>query len=599
MVVHVILGTMSFIDTFVFDLMYWSKRFAQELWSAILHSEGDRHGLLLSCVFSAGCISLLFYFLGPDGYAREVNLLAAASFWMVAVLVQFRHFYTWLCNWSMLTTTVLIAYIATCTGGINSPALVWLTIMVVPALLLLGRRWALGWMVVCVLIFAVEFVGVRQGWIHGDFVRSDLMIAWAFLDKVLMIISLLIAVNFYERTHQRQMHAVEQSNQALEDAKDVLIQTQSHKDEFIASVGHELRTPMNAILGLNGVLQPELADRPDKLQIAQHIRESTEQLLRLVNDILDFSQLEAGRLSLVEKPVHLQSFLRQCVAPFEVRASHKELHLTWHSDFALPAWVSIDPIRLNQLLANLLDNALKFTHVGGINLEVKLAGTMIRFEVKDSGRGIALERQAHIFNRFEHADVHTLRSYGGTGLGLAICEKLVSLHRGSIGVQSAIDRGSLFWFELPLKPAQTQLQPQPIGTLTGFLRFMLVDDNPVNLLVAKLVLQKNWPTASIHTANSGEQALSLFETKRFDVVLMDMVMPNLDGIETTRRIRAHQRAALTDVLVIGLTASHNPVDRLNCLNAGMNEVLVKPIDERALREAIERLLGLGQVEARG
>lgn len=578
-------------------IKHWLLRFGREWSSAILRSEGGRHGLLLSCTFGAGCISLLFYFLAPVGYAREMNLLATAAFWTAALLVPFRRLYIWVCNLAMLTSALLMTYIASCTGGINSPALVWVTILVVPVLFLLGKRWAQIWVSVCVLIVVVEWVSVRQGWIAGDFVHSPRMIAWAFLDKAMTIISLLITVNFYERTHQRQMQAVEQSNKALEGAQDVLIKTQSHKDEFVASVGHELRTPMNAILGLNGVLQAELFDRPDKLQIAQHIRESTEQLLRLINDILDFSQLEVGRLILQEKPIQIRLFLQDLLEPFQVKASQKSLTLNWQVATELPAWIWMDPIRLKQLLGNLLENAFKFTDRGGVKLQASAVNGMIRLEVRDSGRGIALDQQAYIFNRFDHADVQTLRNYGGTGLGLAICEKLVQLHGGRIGVQSTLGQGALFWFELPLKPAEPETVTLPSTTMTGPLRFLLVDDNAVNLMVAKLVLQKIWPFALVQTAGGGAQALSLLETQSFDVVFMDMVMPGMDGIETTRKIRAHEQRSWAHTPIVGLTASSNPYDRVNCLQAGMNEVLAKPLDERSVCQVVESLLGLNQPKA--
>jgi signal transduction histidine kinase/CheY-like chemotaxis protein len=577
--------------------MYWLRRFGADWAAAVLRSEGGLHGLLLSCTFGAGLISLIFYFLAPVGYAREANLWATIAFWTVTLLVPFRHLYVWLCNLTMLISMLLMTYIASCTGGINSPALVWMTIAVVPLLLLLGRQWAQAWVVVCLLIFVVQWFGVNHGWISGDFVHSPRMIIWAFLDKTLMIISLLITVNFYERIHQHQMQAVEQSNQALEDAQADLIQTQSHKDEFVAAVGHELRTPMNAILGLNEVLQTELADCPEQMQMAQHIRESTEQLLRLVNDILDFSQLEAGRLSLQEKPVQLRLFLKDFLAPYQSRASQKSLSLNWYVVPDVPTWLWLDPMRLKQLLGNLIENALKFTHQGGVGLQVKLTSGMVRFEVQDSGRGIALDRQPHIFNRFEHADVQTLRSYGGAGLGLAVCEKLTQLHGGRIGVQSTLGQGALFWFELPLKAAEAEDTVLPVATANGRLTLLLVDDNTVNLMVAKLVLQKIWPSAVVQTAGGGAEALSLLEKQRFDVVLMDMIMPGMDGIETTRQVRSHAQSHVAHIPVIGLTASNNSHDTLNCLLAGMNEVLIKPLDDRRLKEVVAGILGQRDTEA--
>jgi CheY-like chemotaxis protein len=199
-----------------------------------------------------------------------------------------------------------------------------------------------------------------------------------------------------------------------------------------------------------------------------------------------------------------------------------------------------------------------------------------------------------VFNRFEHADIQTKRAYGGTGLGLAICEHLVALQGGRIGVESTPGQGALFWFELPLKPtaapSDTTGSSSWVGS-SGALRFLLVDDNAVNLMVARLVLNKCWPDASVTSAAGGEEALALLDNQAFDLVLMDMIMPELDGMETTRRLRAHPRSEVAGLPVIGLTANTNARDRERCLHAGMNEVLAKPIDSQTVKEAVGRLIG--------
>ena len=566
----------------------WLNRLAASI-------ESHRHWLLLCCLVGAGGNSLLFYFVYQPGYDHVANLVAAAVFFGLALAVPLHRAYTLLSNMALLTAVSLMSYITACTGGINSPAMVWMTILAVPALLLLGRRWALGWVGVILLVILLQFVAVQQGWISGDVDQSPDTILWALLDKVLVIVSLMLVVNFYDRMHQRQMQEVEKGNADLEATQKALILAQSHKDEFVASVGHELRTPMNAILGLNGVLQTELADQPENVAIAEHIRESTEQLLRLVNDILDFSQLEAGRLKLLEQPLHLEDTLRHVMAPYEPKAREKSLTLQSSIDPWLPAWVMADGQRLRQILGNLLDNAVKFTSQGHVHVRIKPQEGQIRFEIEDTGRGIPPERQQQVFNRFEHADLQTKRAYGGTGLGLAICEQLVVLQGGRIGVQSTPGQGSTFWFELPLKPAAT---PTPSADHAhpmdgASLRFLLVDDNAVNLMVARLVLNKCWPGASVTSAASGEEALALLNSQNFDLVLMDMIMPGLDGMETTRRLRAHARAEVACLPVIGLTANTNSLDRERCLHSGMNEVLAKPIDIQTVKEAVGRLTRLG------
>ncbi len=567
---------------------------AGPIWHRLKAFTGSqRQWLLLCCLLGAVGNALLFYFVPQPGYDHAANLVAVACFVVLALFVPNAALYTLLSNLGLLTAIALVVYITACTGGINSPAMVWMTIMAVAALVLLGRRWAFWWAGAIMLTILIQFIAVTQGWISGEVDQSPQTIVWALLDKVLVILTLMLVVYFYERLHRRQLDEVELSNTDLEAAHRALLQAQSHKDEFMASVGHELRTPMNAILGLNGVLQSELSDQPDNVEIAEHIRLSTEQLLSLVNEILDFSQLEAGRLTLLEKPLELAPFFQRLIQPFAVRAQEKSLTLQLHIDPQLPAWVLADAQRLLQIVSNLLDNAIKFTDQGQIDIRATALQGKIRVEVQDSGRGIPMERQQQVFNRFEHADVQTKLAYGGTGLGLAICERLVSLQRGQIGVQSTQGQGALFWFELPLEavlPPADACVAVPAQPAPQVLRFLLVDDNAVNIMVAQLLLSKCWPHAHVVAAHSGEEALQVLGTASFDVVLMDMIMPGLDGLQTTQFMRTHMRPELAQVIVIGLTANTNALDRERCMAAGMNAVLSKPIDIQQVQDMVEALL---------
>jgi signal transduction histidine kinase len=366
--------------------------------------------LLLSCLVGAGANSLIFVFVHQPDYNHDANWLGVLAFWGLAAVVPFQRHIKLISHLALLTALTLMTYVTLNTGGINSPAMVWMTILAVPALLLLDRRAALLWLGLILCVCGLEYVAVLQGWVSGAVLKEAAIIPWVLTDKINVAISLMLAVNFYDRLHNQQMTALAQSNEALENTQAALLQAQSHKDEFIASVGHELRTPMNAILGLNGVLLSELADEPDNAQIAKHIGESTQQLLGLVNDILDFSQLEAARLALSEKPLLLDESLRHMLKTHEALAAAKQLQLHVHVEEGLPTAVLLDPLRLQQVLDNLLDNAVKFTDHGHITLRVADAHGFIRFEIEDSGRGIPLERQEDVFKRFEHADVQTKRA---------------------------------------------------------------------------------------------------------------------------------------------------------------------------------------------
>jgi CheY-like chemotaxis protein len=354
-------------------------------------------------------------------------------------------------------------------------------------------------------------------------------------------------------------------------------------------------------LGLNSLLRNELSAKAEDAEIVDHIRRSTEQLLRVVNDILDFSQLQAGHLSLREDRFELTETVQSVLDLWAEKAQVKGLDLRLEDHQVLGLWVKGDRQRLIQVLRNLVDNAVKFTASGHVLVRVKSVDRGVLFEVEDTGIGIAVHRQQQVFNRFEHADAQTNRQYGGTGLGLSICERLVTLQGGRIGVSSVPGHGTTFWFELPLSMATAEgtLSAQQLDQLTGrHLRILLVDDNAVNLMVARLMLKKFLPQAEITEANGGAVALDLLREQTFDLVLMDMVMPDVDGLQATRILRKNYPKPVCDVPVLGLTASTNPVDRDQCLDAGMDEVLHKPLDEVQLVAQLSRLAWPSFAQAR-
>ena len=488
-----------------------------------------------------------------------------------------------------LAALFMAVYMVAHTGGINSSAMVWLNVLAMPVLLLRGPRQTLVWLGLMELTTLGIMLATRYGLLGSHPLITPEGVPWALFNHVLALCDLMFAVLVYHSLHVLQMRELDRRNTELQATHQALIQAQAHKDEFVAAVGHELRTPMNAILGFNGVLRRELADRPEQVEVVDHIRRSTEHLLRLVNEILDFSQLQAGKVQLFPSDFDLPQALREVMSRREPAARHKGL--VTHLDIApdVPVRVRLDRQRLLQVLGLLLDNACKFTAHGEVRLNVACTEPRcLRFEVRDTGCGIAPERQAHIFRRFEHADVQTNRTYGGTGLGLTICDKLVSLQGGRIGVHSVPEQGSLFWFELPFEPAQPaepENVPDAQAAQDMALRILVVDDNPVNLKVAQLQLLKIWPAAQVTTAGSGAEALALLASERFDVALVDMIMPVMDGMQLTRQIRAEHPAA-SGMPILALTANTNPVERERCLAAGMSDVLHKPMDADSLLRSV-------------
>jgi len=261
----------------------------------------------------------------------------------------------------------------------------------------------------------------------------------------------------------------------------------------------------------------------------------------------------------------------------------------------LPEWLMTDALRLKEVLCHLIDNAFKFTPSGEVSLQISKDRNDMLFEVTDTGVGIAHELQAFIFNRFEHADQQTHTEFGGAGLGLSICKGLIDLFGGEIGMRSQPGQGSCFWFRIPLQACEAPAPRSPKldsshSPHAHALTLLLVDDNPMNLKVASLICQQLWPQAEVHCVDSGAACLGFLHLHPVDAVLMDLVMPQMNGLEATRAIRTSTDLHMNQVPVIGLTASSHPQDHAECLTAGMNEVVVKPLSRDLLKATVERLV---------
>ncbi len=549
-------------------------------------ASGRRRWFLKLGMLSLVVCSLLFYGVAQPAYDHDIHLLAALVYLLLFVAVQAGASYVPVANLGFFVSIAYVLSVSWTTGGINSTTMVWMTVVTLPSILLLSRVAAVVWAGVAVAVNLLMLALTQTGVLSSLTLMNHEVLAWTLLNKVLVVCMAMGVVFLTDYMHRQQSDELDKHNRSLEHTHLALRQAQAHKDEFIASVGHELRTPMNAILGLNGILRTELAGRAEDVEVVDHIRRSTEQLLQVVNDILDFSQLQAGLLVLNEERFALCETLQEVMDRYADKAAAKSLELTLDARQIQGMWVKGDRQRLVQILRNMLDNALKFTLHGRIQVRVKSVGLGVLFEIEDTGIGIPADRLQQVFDRFEFADLQTNRQFGGTGLGLSISERLVSLQGGRIGVSSVQGQGTTFWFELPLTMTAAQgdgvTDAERTELMNRRIRILLVDDNAVNLMVARLMLQKFFQNAEVTEAQGGVQALALLETQSFDLVLMDMVMPDVDGLEATKTLRSRFPAPARDVPVLGLTASTNPVDRDLCMAAGMNGVLLKPLDEAQL-----------------
>ncbi len=389
---------------------------------------------------------------------------------------------------------------------------------------------------------------------------------------------------------QRELKLLVEESQAANKAKSL----------FLANMSHEIRTPLHGVIGMSDLLLRTELTAPQR-RYAGLVKSSAEVLTTLINDILDFSKIEAGKLELEALDFDLHRLIQDVVELMRQRAEGKGLRIDFEIDPLVPSAMNGDPTRLRQILLNLVNNAIKFTGAGKVAVHVTLDGawsdglTSLKFEVRDSGVGIPADRLDRLFKSFSQVDASTTRRFGGTGLGLAICKQLVELMGGAIGVQSDIGAGSTFWFTVGLKqprsaaPSEAQTAQPAISTGHRGARILLAEDNEVNQIVAAELLRSAGYQCDI--ASNGTEALAAAIEHNYDLILMDCQMPEMDGLEATRRIRQRETPQSgRRVPIIALTANASGVVRERCEEAGMDAYCSKPFEPDDLLRKIESFL---------
>jgi len=536
--------------------------------------------------------ALIFAVLGAP---VSSNLVISASLLLTANSIYLRNGGNVLLSGHIVTAVAFSVYtaLATVNGGHHSAPMLWYVSVPVFAIALCGTRAGFVWTGISVITIIAFYVACENGLAFPDEPTPEgkrFLECAGLLGILLCVLFLTFLFNRVEQDAQRTI-------------QDALVEAQAAdcaKSEFLANMSHEIRTPMTAILGYTDLLYEGNLDEAQTEDVVRTIKRNGDHLLAIINDILDLSKIDAGKLVVDEVVCSPLQLVAEVVELMRVRVESKGLVLLVQFEDHVPETIVTDPTRLRQILINLIGNAIKFTEEGGIRLVVRTCKTQeglsqLRFEVIDTGIGMSSEQIARLFHAFSQADSSTTRRFGGTGLGLAISRRLAEMLGGLISVTSAPGEGSTFFLNIAAKlpkDAECSLPAVPrialedeaaraAGAPLAGCRLLLAEDFVDNQRLISHVLRK--AGAEVALAENGETAIALALAARdsenpFDIILMDMQMPVLDGYEATRRLRqrGYQRP------IIALTAHSMDSDRKKCLDAGCNDFTSKPIDRAKL-----------------
>ena len=396
------------------------------------------------------------------------------------------------------------------------------------------------------------------------------------------------------RSSHRKAQALETKSQELNEVARQAEKASLAKSEFMAVMSHEIRTPLNGVVGMADLLSEEVKTTSAETYLAA-LKRSAESLRAVINDILDYTKIESGRLDLDIQPFDLHQCIDQLCESYTLREPKAKVSFSYAIDPALPRYVLGDIARLRQVMMNLINNALKFTEEGFVKCQIKpLGDDNILMEVHDTGCGIAEADQAQLFSAFSQVDTSMARRHEGTGLGLAICKQLVDAMQGEIGVSSQQGLGSRFWFTVSLpetEPLAIYQSGEHPPAVPSHHHILVVEDNPLNQTVARVMLERLGQQVSV--AENGQEALDQLKADhgRFDLVLMDMQMPKLDGTETTQRWRDYEAVhQLPKLPIVAMTANVMPEHRERCIQSGMDDMIHKPFTRDELHQVIGRYL---------
>jgi signal transduction histidine kinase/ActR/RegA family two-component response regulator len=487
--------------------------------------------------------------------------------------------------------------------------MVWMGIVPILPLFTVSRRWSYVWLTISFSLVIAIYFAQRIGWVpilpHTD---PDAL-AFSATMIGLLTITQVVLVMTYDSANAQTLRHMTRKNEALKTLSQDLQLANVHKDRFLATVSHEMRTPLNAIMGYLGLIKTSKVLPVSSQDYLQGAQNSAAHLLTVINDLLDFSQIQQGKLVFNSQVVDLYLVLTEAHQILAPRAFEKGLQYNLRIDASVPKWVRIDPHRCTQIMLNLIGNALKYTTQGHVSIRVRYETNntvddrgVLCLQVEDTGMGIPEEFCKKIFEPFVQLDWHSHvqadNALRGNGLGLSITQSLVQNLGGHLCVRSEVGVGSIFEVCLPM---QTTLAPQISRqtrvdeTHLEVMDVLLVDDHAVNRLVASATIKQGLPNARIDEARNGAEAIEKMKTHLYDVVLMDLIMPDHSGVDVVRIIRAECQPPYSEVKVVALTANVGQEAVKACLEVGIDEMLSKPFDREVLIRTILNYANASQV----
>lgn len=525
-----------------------------------------------------------------------VALLVIGLLWLRGLSLKWAH----LAYQTVLMTTVLFNVVVD--GGVSSPMMAWLSIVPLLPLFTLSRAWAAFWLALAFVSVLSVCLAQTQGWLpvvrqetNNELITSATMYALLCITQLMLILT-------YDSVSVSAMRKVARQNRLLQNLSGELRQANAHKDRFLSTVTHELRTPLNAVMGYLGLILGERGRSEEVLDQAQHAQAASEHLLSVINDLLDYSQIQQGRLVLTPQVVDIRKTLMSAHQSMQPRADDKALSYRMILSERVTTFMCLDPHRLKQILVNLLGNAIKFTDKGGVMLAVDFivdaenssAGQLV-LTVSDTGHGVPENEIRRIFEPFVQLlnpmSSSSINALKGNGLGLSIARSLVLSWHGKIDVKSTLGCGTEFTVRLPVTGVHDapfeHLRTAP-HTFPENMNLLLVDDHQINRMVARATILRTLPNALIDETVNGAEAFQKMSEKLYDLVLMDLVMPDFSGIEVVSKIRSETSKPYCDVNVVAFTANVSEDTVKSCRAVGMKSMLPKPFNTDVLINTIRQ-----------